>query len=48
MAEVEDVLGRGPQAAELEARFRELETGGPGASAQVDTDLEALKKRLRV
>jgi phage shock protein A len=48
MAEVEDALGRGPQAADLEARFRELERGGSGAAAQVDADLEALKKRLRV
>jgi phage shock protein A len=48
MAEVEDALGRGPQAADLEARFRALESGSAGAGAQVEADLEALKKRLRV
>jgi phage shock protein A len=48
MAEVEEALGHGPQAADLEARFRALESGSAGAGAQVDADLEALKKRLRV
>ncbi len=48
MLEVEDALGRGPQAADLEARFRELESGGGGAGSRIDADLEALKKRLRV
>jgi phage shock protein A len=55
MAEVDEALGKGEKAEDLEARFRELErqTGGksaPGASgpSDIDEDLAALKKRIRV
>jgi phage shock protein A len=52
MAEVEDALGRGKQADDLEAKFRELErqTGqrSSGSGADVEEDLAALKKRIRV
>lgn len=54
MAEVEEALGKGPKAEDLEAKFRELErnagkSGGaaPGSS-DVDDELAALKKRIRV
>lgn len=49
MAEVEDALGT-TEKQDLEAKFRELERGtkkGTGDS-QVDEDLAALKKRIRV
>ncbi len=57
MAEVEDALGAGPAAKDLEAKFRDLERGGGGASdaggggkseAAIDDELAALKKRIRV
>jgi phage shock protein A len=53
MAEVEDALGKGEKTEDLEAKFRELErgTGGKGASgggSDVDEELAALKKRIRV
>jgi phage shock protein A len=48
MTEVEDILGRGPKAADLEERFRALEKSASGAPNGIDTDLAALKKRLRV
>ncbi|HSY23364.1 MAG TPA: PspA/IM30 family protein [Polyangiaceae bacterium] len=55
MAEVEDALGRGKQAEDLEAKFRDLErqtgqTGPGGASggSDVEDDLAALKKRIRI
>jgi phage shock protein A len=53
MAEVEDALGKGEKSEDLEAKFRELErrvgggAGGPSTS-EVDDDLAALKKRIRV
>ncbi len=53
MAEVEEALGKGPKAEDLEAKFRELErnAGKGGAAAgpsDVDDELAALKKRIRV
>lgn len=52
MAEVEDALGTGQNAADLEAKFRDLERGldkGEGtASPDVEDELAALKKRIRV
>ena len=51
MAEVEEALGRGAKAEELEAKFRELERGGAAGGAgasEVDEELAALKKRIRV
>lgn len=51
MAEVEDALGRGKRTDDLEAKFRELEkqTGQtPGGGSDVEDDLAALKKRIRV
>ena len=52
MAEVEEALGKGPRADDLEAKFRELERraggGGAGASSDIDDDLAALKKRIRI
>jgi len=53
MSEVEEALG-GPQKADLEARFRELERGGgagtakTGASQDIEDELAALKKKIRV
>jgi phage shock protein A len=57
MAEVDDALGTGPDKEDLEAKFRALEgslgkadkpaAGGAGAS-DVDEELAALKKRIRV
>lgn len=51
MAEVEDALG-GEKTKDLEAKFRELERGGGGsggaASADIEDELAALKKRVRV
>ena len=55
--EVEEALGpaRGPggmTADEVEARFRMLEYGGqaerPGAGSEVDEELQALKKKVRI
>jgi phage shock protein A len=53
MAEVEDALGKGEKVEDLEAKFRDLErrTGGKGApdgGSDVDEELAALKKRIRV
>ena len=53
MAEVEEALGKGEKAEDLEAKFRELERGrgGKGAAdggSDVDEELAALKKRIRV
>ena len=51
--EVEEVLG-GPQRADLEAKFRELERGGSagtaksGTSQEIEDELAALKKKIRV
>jgi phage shock protein A len=50
MSEVEDALGAGPKASDLEAKFRELETGtskGLGPT-DIEDELAALKKRIRV
>jgi phage shock protein A len=51
MAEVEDALGKGAKAEDVEAKFRELERrvgGGGDGSSDVDEELAALKKRIRV
>jgi phage shock protein A len=49
MAEVDSALGRGSSADDVEAKFRELEAGvGGGTSSDVDDELAALKKRIRV
>jgi phage shock protein A len=54
MAEVEDALGKGAKADDVEAKFRELErkvgggSGGGAGSSDVDEELAALKKRIRV
>lgn len=50
MAEVEDALGTGPAAKDLEAKFRDLERGlgGTQKDTDIDDELAALKKRIRV
>jgi phage shock protein A len=56
MAEVEQALGKGPEAEDLEAKFRELErqvgggSGGAGGAgpSDVDDELAALKRRIRI
>ena len=54
MAEVEEALGKGEKREDLEAKFRDLERGvGPkgeegGKSSEIDDELAALKKRIRV
>ncbi len=53
MAEVEDALGKGEKAQDLEAKFRDLERGikggtGDKAGSDVEDELAALKKRIRV
>lgn len=55
MAEVEDALGNGPEKKDLEAKFRDLErgiSGGEGSGtkkdAEIEDELAALKKRIRV
>jgi phage shock protein A len=53
MAEVEESLNAGRTAEDLEAKFRELERGGVPkggdvASPDVEEELAALKKRIRV
>jgi phage shock protein A len=57
MAEVEEALGKGEKREDLEAKFRELERQVGGKSAQggegggpseIDDELAALKKRIRV
>lgn len=55
MAEVEDALGNGASKQDLEAKFRDLERGlsgggegGTKKEADVEDELAALKKRIRV
>jgi len=58
MAEVEEALGKGQKSEDLEAKFRDLERqvggkggeagGGGGGSSDIDDELAALKKRIRV
>jgi phage shock protein A len=57
MAEVEEALGKGAKTEDLEAKFRDLErqVGGkagkgdePTGSSEIDDELAALKKRIRV
>lgn len=52
MAEVEEALGKGRSAEDLEAKFRELEQSagkpGPTGSGDIEDELAALKKRIRV
>jgi phage shock protein A len=53
MAEVEDALGKGEKSEDLEAKFRDLERqvaggAGGGSTSEVDDELAALKKRIRV
>jgi phage shock protein A len=53
MVEVEEALGKGEKVEDLEAKFRDLErrSGGKGApdgGSDVDEELAALKKRIRV
>jgi len=52
MAEVEDALGTGPDKKSLEEKFRDLERGGSSGGTKKDADIEdelaALKKRIRV
>jgi len=50
MAEVEDVLGKREKGEDLEAKFRDLEkqSGGGSGASDVDDELAALKKRIRV
>lgn len=54
MAEVEEALGKGPGERDLEAKFRDLERGisgggsGSGKDADIEDELAALKKRIRV
>jgi phage shock protein A len=55
MAEVEDAIGNGPDKRELEDKFRDLErglSGGTGGGtkkdAEIEDELAALKKRIRV
>jgi phage shock protein A len=56
MAEVDEALGKGEQSEDLEAKFRDLERqmggkpgpDGGGGSSEIDDELAALKKRIRV
>jgi len=51
MNEIEEALGKGAKEEDLEAKFRDLERGGTGggkAGADVEDELAALKKRIRV
>ena len=48
MAEVEDALGKSPKAEDLEAKFRALESGKTEKGSDVEEELAALKKRIRV
>jgi phage shock protein A len=53
MDEVEEALGKGEKSRDLEAKFRDLERGGGSAKgskadAEVDDELAALKKRIRI
>lgn len=53
--EIDEALGKGQKSEDLEAKFRELERGGKGGgggdgkgSSEIDDELAALKKRIRV
>jgi len=53
MAEVEDALGTGASQKDLEAKFRDLERGisgegGTKKDVEIDDELAALKKRIKV
>jgi phage shock protein A len=50
MNEVEEALGKGKTEEDLEAKFRDLErqTGGGKAASDVEDELAALKKRIRI
>jgi phage shock protein A len=52
MSEVDEALGKSPAKEDLEAKFRDLERsidkGEGGAKSDVDEELAALKKRIRV
>lgn len=50
MAEVEEALGKGEKAQDLEAKFRDLERGTKSGekASDVEDELAALKKRIRV
>jgi phage shock protein A len=53
MAEVDEALNAGRNTEDLEAKFRKLERegvkqGGEGASGDVEEELAALKKRIRI
>jgi phage shock protein A len=51
MEEVEEALGKGPRADDLEAKFRELERQSgqtSGDAGGVEDELAALKKRIRI
>ena len=50
MDEVEEVLGKGERTEDVEAKFRELERGTKegGKASDVEDELAALKKRIRV
>src|SRR5580692_1843159 len=54
MAEVDEALGKGQKSEDLEAKFRELERqvgdkgDGAGKPSEIDDELAALKKRIRV
>ncbi|MBX3189784.1 MAG: PspA/IM30 family protein [Labilithrix sp.] len=53
MAEVEEAIGAGPAQRDLEAKFRDLERGisgggGTKKDADIEDELAALKKRIRV
>jgi phage shock protein A len=49
--EIDEALGKGSSAQDLEAKFRDLERGGKGGGegkTDIDDELAALKKRIRV
>jgi phage shock protein A len=48
MAEVEEAIGKGPANEDLEAKFRDLERKGGAAPSDIDDELAALKKRIRI
>ncbi|MCL2779762.1 MAG: PspA/IM30 family protein [Polyangiaceae bacterium] len=49
MDEVEEALGNGPRERDLEARFRDLESGSGGKKDDaIEDDLAAIKKRIRI
>jgi phage shock protein A len=53
MAEVEEAIGNGPERRALEDKFRDLERGGSGGGgtkkdAEIEDELAALKKRIRI